>query len=419
MSPRLAFGVPLAIEATEVLFPPVPRAARIEKPERFRVLEMVMVEDTLLGIAHPFDDLEVAINEPQIAYPITSWPVPAVELESGTGTRAADGQRRGMRPRAPLLWEAAQAIPKLSRFAVEPVFECPEEPETIEAPAPRQEAVANVVAMPEGRRWQRLIAGPAGKVIAAVLIFSIMWAVTGRIGRSRRNLASRHAVIQESSLPAVAPQPPASAGRPEGRLAKVRKAIAERAGFESGENFQHGMRLWETGRGPDPPDWERSPEGYVRPGSLALFGPSLKLADYHLEFSAQVEKKGIGWAVRAKDAQNYYAMKIKVLQTGPRPVIAIVHYAVVGGKAGHRVETPLALMVHNHTPVAVAVTVKGNQFRVSIDGEEVDSWSDDALAAGGVGFFADAGDRAQLYWLKITGNDDWLGRLCSMLSAAG
>jgi hypothetical protein len=66
----------------------------------------------------------------------------------------------------------------------------------------------------------------------------------------------------------------------------------------------------------------------------------------------------------------------------------------------------------------VAVDVKGNHFSASIDGEEVDSWSDDVLPAGGVGFFAEAGERSRLYWMKLTKNDDWLGRVCSMLDGS-
>ena len=420
--PRLGFGVVLALEATQVIFAPRARVGGIEKPKRFSLLEMLMVEDTLLGIAHPFDNLEVAINEPQIEYPIVIWPVPAAELEIAVAGAGAERKRLGMRPRPPLLWVAAAAIPNPGRFDVQPFFECLEVAE-VETPAPTA-AAAEVVALPAARRFRGLIVGPVGKVIAASLIFCATWAITSKLGLSRRNAASRQNGTPESSVAAVAPSVTAKAisgattSKSEGTLAKMRKAIADRASFQTGDNFKHGMQSWETRPGSDAPNWERSAEGYVRPGSLALFRPSAKLTDYRLEFSGQVEKKGLGWAVRAQDPQNYYAMKVKVLQTGPRPVIAIVHYAVIDGKVGHRVETPLNLMVHNNTPMAVAVTVKGSHLSVSIDGEEVDSWSDEVLPAGGVGFFADAGDKAQLYWMKITGNDDWLGHFCSMLAVS-
>ena len=94
----------------------------------------------------------------------------------------------------------------------------------------------------------------------------------------------------------------------------------------------------------------------------------------------------------------------------------MVHYDVIDGKAGRKCRTPLNVMVHNNRPIQVAVNVKGNHFVTSIDGEEVDSFSDDTLASGGVGFFAEAGESARLYWVKVSKNDDWLGHVCAFLS---
>jgi hypothetical protein len=124
----------------------------------------------------------------------------------------------------------------------------------------------------------------------------------------------------------------------------------------------------------------------------------------------------MGWAVRASDTQNYYGMKFKVMEPGLRTVLAVVHYPVVGGRQGERVETPLSVMIHKLTPYHVAVDVKGNRVTTSIEGEEVDTWIDDRLKVGGVGFFSDAGESAHLYWMKISKNQDWLGRVCSYLS---
>ena len=93
-----------------------------------------------------------------------------------------------------------------------------------------------------------------------------------------------------------------------------------------------------------------------------------------------------------------------------------MHYNVVDGKSGHRTQTPLNVMVHNNRPMQFAVDVHGNRFVTSIDGEEVDSFIDNTLAPGGVGFFSDAGERARLYWMRFPRNDDWLGHVCAMLA---
>jgi hypothetical protein len=168
-----------------------------------------------------------------------------------------------------------------------------------------------------------------------------------------------------------------------------------------------------------PAGWSRHPDGYICTGQLAIYRPSQAFADYHLEFFGEIEKKSLSWAVRARDKQNYYAMKMTVIEPGLRPVIAVQHYAVVGGRKGHRVETPLGIMMHNHEAYRVAVDVKGSRVVTSIEGQEVDSWSDDSLKVGGIGFFSDAGESARVYWVRITKNQDWLGRVCAYLSGSG
>jgi hypothetical protein len=109
-------------------------------------------------------------------------------------------------------------------------------------------------------------------------------------------------------------------------------------------------------------------------------------------------------------------MKFAADGPGPRAVVSMVHYPVVAGVKGARVSTPLTIMIHEHTAYHVAVDVHGDRITTSIEGEEVDSFVDSTLARGGVGFFADAGEQARLYWIKVSKNEDWLGRVCAFLS---
>jgi hypothetical protein len=178
------------------------------------------------------------------------------------------------------------------------------------------------------------------------------------------------------------------------------------------DTFDNGMSAW----GSKAQGWGRSADGYIRPSQLALFQPTLNFTDYRMEFFGQIESKSMSWAVRGKDPENYYAMKFHVVEAGLRPVIAMAHYPVVGGKQGHKVEVPLSVMVHNNTPYHVSVEVRGSHYTASIEGQEVDSWSDDTLLAGGVGFFSEAGARARIYWMRVSKNDDWFGRLCGAVA---
>jgi hypothetical protein len=212
---------------------------------------------------------------------------------------------------------------------------------------------------------------------------------------------------------------PAAAAAQPGFMARVRRAVASRAASQVTESFHSGMAAWGEGKRLAPAGWTRNPAGYVMPGPLALFRPSLDYRDYRVEFFGQIEHQGMSWAVRARDPKNYYAIKFTVVEPGLRTMIAIEHYPVVKGRKGHHIRVPLPeVMFHSNTPYRVEVAVKGNRITTSIEGQQVDSWSDDTLPRGGVGFFAEAGERARIYWLRVSKNEDFLGRICAYLSGS-
>ena len=305
-------------------------------------------------------------------------------------------------------WKTRRAAIHPPSFVLSPVFE------RIEALAPRPRRPRRTPTFAEifstgaaARLGGRNRLASAGKVVAASLLVAIgMWIGAGsvRIGK------------QMAAIAGAEPMPLTAAPSPgSGPIAQVRHAIRQRAAIELTDSFLR-MDAWGASARTLPAGWSRNPDSSVRVGQLALYHPSQTFADYRFEFFGEIEKKGLSWAVRARDAQNYYAMKFAVVEPGLRPVIALVHYSVVNGRKGPRVETPLAIMVHNHEPYRVEVDVQGSRVVTSIEGEEVDSWTDDTLKAGGIGFFSDKGELARLYWIRVTRNQDWLGRVCAYLS---
>jgi hypothetical protein len=198
----------------------------------------------------------------------------------------------------------------------------------------------------------------------------------------------------------------------------LRDTISNRATKVHDDNFHSGLNLWD-GRKNWAQSWSYSQDGFMRTGQLALYRPTLGMENYKLEFFAQIESKSMGWVFRARDEQNYYAMKLSVTEPGPRPLVSVVRYPVLNGKKGKRVQIPLPIMMHNNTPYHVALDVKGTRFRAFLENQEIDSWTDDRLKKGGVGFFSESGEHARLYWVKVSNNTDWLGRLCGMLSGSG
>jgi hypothetical protein len=198
----------------------------------------------------------------------------------------------------------------------------------------------------------------------------------------------------------------------------IRQWMSQRATRDFADDFRAGLNQWKGVQAKWPKSWSYSTDGFIHPGQLALYRPSVPLSDYRFEFMAQVESKSVDWVVRAHDADNYYALKFTVLQPGPRPTVAMVRYPVIQGSKGARVLTPLRMMIHANTPYRVTVDVKGNQYRAYVEGQEADYWVEDRLKTGGVGFFSEAGERARVYWVKLESHGDILGRICGLLSGS-
>jgi hypothetical protein len=201
------------------------------------------------------------------------------------------------------------------------------------------------------------------------------------------------------------------------RWDQVQAGIQDRAAVELSEDFQGDMAGWQ-GDGDWTRTWQKSNAGFVRPGRLALYQPSMQMREYQVEFLMQIEKTAMGWAFRATDPENYYATKITMVKPGPLPVLSLVRYPVIGGRAGPRVEVPIRVLMHNNTPYRVQLTVSGDGFSTAIEGQLVDFWRDDSLKAGGFGFFGDTGESARVYWMRLSHQNDFIGRVCAYLRPA-
>jgi hypothetical protein len=340
-----------------------------------------------------------------------------------------------------LSWMMPALPVRRPRMPLAPVLEPLEQRAPAHVPRRKKDAAAEVFKMPGARKppsWLKEIAKP---LAACFLVGGFLWLTatamhvgthTAAVNRDVATLIQAEREItasapevagrqgnSRSGRSAAASQGAPSAAQP-GLMTRVRQTISSRAASQITESFQEGMAAWGGSRKTAAPAWQRNPEGYVRPLAFALFRPSLDYRDYRMEFFGQIEQKSMSWAVRARDPQNYYGMKFTVVEPGLRPMVAIEHYAVVDGRKGLRTRVPLPqLMFHNNTPYHVEVAVRGNRVTTSVEGQEVDSWLDDALPKkGGVGFFAEAGERARLYWIKVARNEDFLGRICAYLSGS-
>jgi hypothetical protein len=195
----------------------------------------------------------------------------------------------------------------------------------------------------------------------------------------------------------------------------VRNSVAERAAVSLNEDFRTGLDDWQS-RGDLATGWSFDGNGFVRPGTLALYRPSLGLGDYDMEFLGLVDKKALSWVVRAKDYDNYYVVKLVVTKAGPLPTIGITRYAVIDGKAQESVNTVARINARPDMLYRVSMNVHDDSFLLSLQGTVVDNWTDSRLKRGGIGFFASRGEESRLRWVQITHQYDMLGRLCAYLA---
>ena len=147
---------------------------------------------------------------------------------------------------------------------------------------------------------------------------------------------------------------------------------------------------------------ERVASDGVRQGrQLVLYRPSLNAADGRLEFTWRVDEKGVGWVFRAKDVNNYYAARIKVVRPGPAATLAVEHFTVYQGAESAHSEKVLAFS--RSVPVlSIRMEVAGPSFTLYLQGSAAEYWSDTRLTTGGVGFYEERNRPAEVQSLRMS-----------------
>jgi hypothetical protein len=147
--------------------------------------------------------------------------------------------------------------------------------------------------------------------------------------------------------------------------------------------------------------WGGDPNGLHVGRQITIYRPSLKLSDYRLEFQGSIDAKSVGWVFRASDPENYYAMKLMTVSSGLSPKVALFKYLVANGKQTQVGRVPIDIAVHPDTVFAVRVDVRGPQFTTYLQGQQVDSWTDDQLKVGGAGFLNEREERGKVKSVSI------------------
>jgi hypothetical protein len=159
------------------------------------------------------------------------------------------------------------------------------------------------------------------------------------------------------------------------------------------EHFDSGWDNWVGGVS----DWKVDIAG-VRTGSLALYLPTLEMSDYDLEFLARIDTRSVGWVVRAAGKDSYVKCTLTTVDGGK---LEFSRAVVREGVAEATVTASQRVAGKPRTAFTVRMSLAGPVFSVSVDGNTIESWVDDRLATGGIGFAGTPDDRARLYWVRV------------------
>ena len=196
---------------------------------------------------------------------------------------------------------------------------------------------------------------------------------------------------------------------------KFKQRVAFRSAIAHEEDFHSGLSQW-GGRKGWANTWSYDRTGLVRVGQLALFSPSMSMIDYHFEVTASLDRQSMGWVFRSLDLNNYYAGRLVITRPGPVPTVSLERYAVIGGRKMKSQFIPVPITHRGDTIFTISVDVAGNSFTTSVQGQIVDSFTDDKFKFGGVGLFSGRGEESRVFRVSLTHNNDTFGRLCALIA---
>ncbi len=224
--------------------------------------------------------------------------------------------------------------------------------------------------------------------------------------------------FRPSSAPQVEKQksePSASYSAIGGELNTIQQVLLRRAAVKLYDDFRGGLGAW-SGNDGWSKSWKYGEAGFLEPGQLAIYAPTVRMQNYTLQFLGQIEKRSLNWVFRAANPKNYYSMRIVIQRAGPMPEAALIRSTVIDGKETGVKSLPIPFPVQPDTMYLVRMTVAGADFTTYIQDQVVDSFHDERLVQGGVGFYGAKGDTGRLRWVEVTHQYDFLGRLCAMLA---
>jgi hypothetical protein len=141
--------------------------------------------------------------------------------------------------------------------------------------------------------------------------------------------------------------------------------------------------------------------GAKDPREILVYSGSQDVKNYRIEFAWVPDTRGVGWIFRATDSANYYAAKIRLIQSGATPTLSMEHFAVVKGVESTHSRRVITLG-QTSSQVLVRMDATGPAFTLYLQGSPTDYWTDERFETGSLGFYEEHGERPVLQALRFT-----------------
>ena len=220
----------------------------------------------------------------------------------------------------------------------------------------------------------------------------------------------RWALVTAAAVAAIVAIEPARTAV-ETAVSAAGKPFHDRAAFSFLEQMADGPTEWMDAKAVTATD-----SGAVLVHGVAWNKRSIGLKDYEMSFTARIDRKAIGWAVRAAKPRGYYIFKLVERGRGQRPGarhFELVRYLEEDGRPAARPEprggVPLELYLPETAFLDISVRVTEEQILTIVNGFGVDTWKLKESSTGGAGLVAEDGEAFLLRSVKLSGNEDFLG----------
>ncbi len=134
---------------------------------------------------------------------------------------------------------------------------------------------------------------------------------------------------------------------------------------------------------------------------LVLNSSSLGATDYRLDFTWRINPHGVAWIFRAKDNNNYYAVRIKPVEPESSRLLSVERSIMYHGIEKLRAPKVLAL-AGKDSNLHVRMDVAGPIFVLYLDGLAMSKWTDTRLTSGGVGFVEEGNKPPDVQSVRIS-----------------